>query len=723
MRVAAAMALSALPGPAEALRAEGPTPVQRVVQLLTQMKTEIDDERKADEKLFADLQCWCKSNKKEKDVAINTGKLKVKKLEANIKKYAGSSGEYKAKMEIAQEAIKKSEKKLEEETATHEASIRGLRDDETELVSTVNALDNAVKILSKHNALVQKSPSLIQSVSSVIHFASQTSKIVHGTIQTPKTSFLQGGHGISLTLARALDDNFEPELNLEESSRTLQEFVQTHDKQPSHLSPHASQSGGIFGILQQMQESFSSDLSDTRNKIKDETNAFKVMASSIGSELKTEHSAFDDAKANFGKAQFYSTEGKEELQKARTTIAADTQVLSAVKAKCQTVDSDWELRTKAHADELEAVEKALEIMTNDNSRESLSFVQTSIRSSRRVGKVRKEAARVLNDAAKDLVNSWGSFTAQDISTLNQRGLQQQRHALVQAAQSAQIDAFTKVKELIDTMVSDIKQQMANDVSRKQECGTDIEANEVSAREATRVMSLSESNIEGLRSEIVEIEDNIKTSFETISSQKKAILTASEDREEENLNFVKEVSEQRDMLSVLNKAFTVLQNHYEKATLVQVKEHTISKKSVLIQQTPMPGEFTPYKNKSGSNAVLSMFEKIMGDCKTTESEALKEEAISQTEYEEFVADSNAAIESLTSEIATMTEEKASKSKSLSEENTSLKDANTQIVSLGQVNAALHGNCDFLIKFFTARQEAMQNEIAACQKAKSILSGAK
>jgi len=569
----------------------------------------------------------------------------------------------------------------------------------------------------------KKSPALIQSVSSVIHFASQTSKIVHGTIQTPKTSFLQGGHGISLTLARAFDDNFEPELNLEESSRTLQEFVQIHDKQPSHLSPHASQSGGIFGILQQMQESFSSDLSDTRNKITDETKSFKVMASSIGSELKTEHSAFDDTKANFAKAQFYSTEGKEELQKARTTMAADIKVLSAVKAKCQTIDSDWELRTKAHADELEAVEKALGIMTNDDSRESLSFIQTSIRSTRRVRKVRKEAARVLNDAAKDLVNSWGSFTAQDISTLNQRDLQQQRRALVQAAQSAQIDAFAKVKELIDTMVSDIKQQMANDVSQKQQCGTDIEANEASSREATRLESLTESNIEGLRSEIVEIENSIKISFENISSQKKAILKASEDREEENLNFVKEVSEQRDMLSVLTKAFTVLKNHYEKATLVQIKEHTISKESSLIRQTPMPVEFTPFKHNSGGNAVLSMFEKIMRECKTTESEALKEEAISQTQYEEFVADSNTAIESLASEIATMQEEKASKSKSLSEENTSLKDINTQIASLGQVNAALHGNCDFLIKFFTARQEAMQNEIAACQKAKAILSGAK
>ena len=104
------------------------------------MKSQLDEESKADEELYKDLQCWCKSNTKEKEAAIAAGKQKATNLEANIKKYAGSSGEYKANMEIADEAVKKAEKKLENEIANHESSIKGLREDETDLVSTVNAL-------------------------------------------------------------------------------------------------------------------------------------------------------------------------------------------------------------------------------------------------------------------------------------------------------------------------------------------------------------------------------------------------------------------------------------------------------------------------------------------------------------------------------------------------------------------------------------------------------
>ncbi len=52
-----------------------------------------------------------------------------------------------------------------------------------------------------------------------------------------------------------------------------------------------------------------------------------------------------------------------------------------------------------------------------------------------------------------------------------------------------------------------------------------------------------------------------------------------------------------------------------------------------------------------------------------------------------------------------------------------DKKAEIEGLSKVNSALHNDCDFLLKFFGQRQEAMANEIEAAQKAKAILSGAK
>jgi hypothetical protein len=117
---------------------------------------------------------------------------------------------------------------------------------------------------------------------------------------------------------------------------------------------------------------------------------------------------------------------------------------------------------------------------------------------------------------------------------------------------------------------------------------------------------------------------------------------------------------------LNKAYTVLKTHYDK----------VKSEASLIQQTPLPGEFTPIKANAGSNSVLAMFEKIIADTNTSEKESMTSEKASQKEYETFVTDANAAIEALAGEIASNGEMKALKTKNRSEEKTTLKDTDAQ-----------------------------------------------
>lgn len=719
MRVSTLLWTAAAPAVATAV-----TPVQRVIKLLNDMKSQLDDERKADEKLYKDLQCWCKTNKDAKEKSIAEGKNKAKNLEADIKKYAGSSGEYKANMELAEKNVAKAEEKAQKEEESHETLIKGLRGDETDLVATVNALDSAITMLSKHNSMVQKKSSLLQAIGSVAHFASQKSKIMHGKIPTMKNSFLQAAKGPDALVGHALADDYTPLLNFEQSRNLLRQFLQTTHKQvPSHLGPYESQSGGVFGVLTQMKENFAADLEETRTQIKQQTEGYKKMKASIQAELKTQRKAFNDTKANYGKAQFMSTEGNDELNKVRDAVAADTDVMSAVKLKCQSLDTDWALRSKARQDEIEAVDKAVEIMTSDENRESLgfAFIQTSKTESKRDQKIRSDVSSLLKNAASNI--SWSAFTAADVPTLNRQQLLKQKQALMQAAQSVKLDAFTKVKELIDKMVTNIKQQMVDDVKIRDQCGLDIKDNEQANRDAKRLFDVTGSNIEGLEAEIEGLKEGIKGAIAEVAETETGIKRASEEREEENKNFQTTVQEQRDMHVVLLKAFTVLKDHYKKnESLVQIQK-VGGQKENLIQQTPLPGEFTPYKQNAGSNSVLVMFEKIMVDCVKTEQEAQKTEADSQATYETFVADSNKAIDSLNDEISTMRSNRADKGKNLSDEKTTLKDTEGEIKALTATNGALHGECDFLIKYFSVRQEAMSNEIAACQKAKAILSGAK
>merc|ERR1719482_1256029 len=112
---------------------------------------------------------------------------------------------------------------------------------------------------------------------------------------------------------------------------------------------------------------------------------------------------------------------------------------------------------------------------------------------------------------------------------------------------------------------------------------------------------------------------------------------------------------------------------------------------------------------------------MADAKQTEAEAVKEESEAQASYQTFVAESVKGIEALNAEISDLQAELAETGEDLSEKKEELADTTKMLEDLQATNTGLHKDCDFVLKYFDIRQESMETEVAALQKAKAILSG--
>merc|ERR1719240_1608381 len=105
---------------------------------------------------------------------------------------------------------------------------------------------------------------------------------------------------------------------------------------------------------------------------------------------------------------------------------------------------------------------------------------------------------------------------------------------------------------------------------------------------------------------------------------------------------------------------------------------------------------------------------------TESET--EEKLAQEDYEEMMKDSAA--------------KRTADTKALAEKEAALADAENLVVAKGEELTStqkelmatheyigqLHGECDWILKFFDVRAEARNGEIDALKKAKAVLSGA-
>merc|ERR1719240_577574 len=193
--------------------------------------------------------------------------------------------------------------------------------------------------------------------------------------------------------------------------------------------------------------------------------------------------------------------------------------------------------------------------------------------------------------------------------------------------------------------------------------------------------------------------------------------AGEDREKANKDFQMTVADQRATQKLLTAALNILKGFYDKAALVQ---KTSSSKQ-MTGQAPPPG-FKSYEKNAASGGVMGMMSGIINDAKAMEAEAIRGEESAQKTYEEFVMDTNTAVEMHVKDIVGKTEAKAKAEGAKVEAETERDSVLGELEQLANENADLHKSCDFTLKNFEIRQTARDDEIEALKQSIAMFSGA-
>jgi hypothetical protein len=285
-----------------------------------------------------------------------------------------------------------------------------------------------------------------------------------------------------------------------------------------------------------------------------------------------------------------------------------------------------------------------------------------------------------------------------------------RAKLSTLAMSVQLDAFTKVKQAMDQMVAELKEEQAEEVKLKEFCTAEFNENEQQTYKKTEEKEDLERKQEQLTALKEKLTKEIEEAKATIATTEKEIKKASETREKENAEFQTTVADQRATQTILKKALKKLEGFYKKSLLQEA-------------QTPPGGGFKPMKKNSGGSPVMGMIEQIIEESVATEQEAIAGEKEAQTAYETFVKDSNDLIGKLSNDVVEKTKAVATADEELIQAGTDHASVVSELESLASYKADLHDQCDFVVKNFDIRQKARLTEIEAIQEAKGILSGAK
>merc|ERR1719188_1086858 len=155
------------------------------------------------------------------------------------------------------------------------------------------------------------------------------------------------------------------------------------------------------------------------------------------------------------------------------------------------------------------------------------------------------------------------------------------------------------------------------------------------------------------------------------------------------------------------------------SFVQVSEHAQRRSDV----EPPPETWDAYAKKSEeSGGVIAMIDLLVKDLDTELTEAATEEKNSQEEYDKTIADAKVERVGLSKSLKDKSSAKADTTADLEELQSTKKSTAAELMATDKFLSGLHAECDWLLKYYTVREDARSGEIDALGKAKAVLSGA-
>merc|ERR1719473_1141776 len=268
----------------------------------------------------------------------------------------------------------------------------------------------------------------------------------------------------------------------------------------------------------------------------------------------------EDKAASKAKNLQKKADAEGDLQDTTSTRDADQVYLNDLTATCEQKAADFESRQQLRAEEIEAIEKAIEIVSSGavagNADKHLpGLVQTSF-------------AQLRADSASMNQQRVASYLRKQADSLGSRVLS----ALATRVES---DPFAKVKKMIKDLIVKLMEEANEEAEHKGWCDTELSTNEQTRKEKTTAVETLHSEIDELEASIAKLTEQITELTAAVAALDEAVAKATAIREEEKAKNAETVKDATEAQTAVAQALTVLKEFYEKA----------AEATSLIQQQP------------------------------------------------------------------------------------------------------------------------------------------
>jgi len=681
-------------------------PITRVVELLQGLSEKIEQDGKAEEKLFDKYVCWATTVIDSKKATNEAAQDRIDALEAYIADIEAGKIEFTSERTDLEKLIEKLSKDIKASEAKREKEKKDFEAAEDEMKKGVAALEEAISVLDE--ATKDHKGSLLS---------------VKREVQT----FEEGEHSsASLALSRAiqLGEKFLSKGDANFLTKLLGGDVPQGDfdklkKKATFKMKYKARSGKIQKILEEMLQTFKYNLKQATVKEEEAADSFEKLNGAKKDEL----SSAEDALAEGGKESTAKGMAKEDAQNEvddlKDQISKDEGFIKDTEDSLKDMKEKWKERSKLRRLELKSISEAIAILNSDDAKDTMDasfksqgylLLEKSTEKSSARGAIQRRAKR-----AYELLHQ-ASSTSKDtrLALLAMRvKMQQQGH-------------FDEVISAIDKMVETLKEEEEKDLENKEQCESEREENTKEAREKSLEIDDASDEITRQEQIIKETEEQIELKKEEIKKLKEEIEEATRQREDENAEYKASKVDDKAAIELIEKAMDVLKAFRTENNLDLVQRGAQEPPKVEAGKAPPPPPATfdePYGGAKGeSMGIQSILGMIKEDIEKDIAKADKEEEEAEKDYQKMKKDAEDAIEAAEKAISDYEDKKAKAEEAKAEQVKIKEKAKPELDSVMETIKEEEGGCDFITINFKLRVKNRQLEIDGLLKAKAILQGA-
>jgi len=641
------------------------TPVQKVIDLMNGMVEKGKKEKHEESIQFATYKQFCESTSGEKTRDIKEANEMIAALTADIEDYTATAGQRAKQIAKLDADISTWSNNLKAATDVRETEAADYAATYQDFSESIEALKEGIETLkAEAHATTQAGASLLQLTENIA-FPEKAKKAIMAFIQS------------------------DPEENLAESMMAPQ------------ANAYEFQAQGVIDMIQGMKDKFEEEQSDLEKKEMNAKFSFETLSQDLKSQIEDGTQDKTEKEAEKGDALKSAGQAKADLASTTGTRDDDSKYLADLTATCEAKSAAFAERQQLRAEEIAAIEKAIEILASPEvSGSSEKHLPGLVQITSALAQLRSQAqnpnqlrvAAYLKDQAQRLNSRVLSVIAMRVSD----------------------DPFKKVKKMIKDLVVKLMEEANEEAEHKGWCDTEMSTNEQTRKEKTDATEALTAEVDELEASIARLTEEITNLTKAVGELDAAIAKATGIRDAEKAKNTATIADAQAAQAAVAKALEVLKTFYEKA----------GEATSLVQQQPESPEIfdEPYKGMGSENGgVVGMIEVIASDFARLETDTAAAEEQAQTEYDTFMGDSTTDKAKKQADIDSKTSKKQSQEQTLQEKKTDLDTTSKELSAAMEYYEKLKPSCVDAGVSYEDRVARRKEEILSLQEALRILSG--